>query len=100
MTDVLADKAYALLDKGAASVQEGKPFFLTVAPSAPHGNLVMKGGVGSNFSSIEFSPPIPAKRHENLFQDEKVPRTRGFNPDVVSGQVRSVLTTEGWRGTI
>jgi N-acetylglucosamine-6-sulfatase len=35
-TDVLAEKAYGLLHEG---IQSKKPFFLTVAPVAPHSNV-------------------------------------------------------------
>lgn len=34
---------------------------------------------------ITFDPPVPAKRHANLFPDSKAPRPKSFNPDVASG---------------
>ena len=40
----------------------GKPFFVYVAPFAPH------------------APATPAKRHQNLFNDMKAPRYDSFNP--------------------
>ncbi len=91
VTDVLADKAYSLLDEAVASSDE-KPFFLTIAPSAPHSNVVMDG---SNFDSdliFGFSEPIAAKRHEHLFADEKVPRSINFNPDFVSSGIIPVVS--------
>ncbi|XXH00751.1 cell cycle RNA binding protein whi3 [Hypoxylon texense] len=80
-TDVLAEKAYGLLDE---AVDAGKPFFLVAAPIAPHANVVMKGP-GHGLDSVYFTEPVPAKRHEHLFKDEKVPRTANFNPDESSG---------------
>lgn len=34
---------------------------------------------------VTFNPPVPAKRHANLFSDAKTPRPSSFNPDVSSG---------------
>lgn len=80
ITDVLALKAYRLLEE--AQAQE-KPFFLTVAPSAPHVNIEMHGSPFDDNFKVNFSPPVAAKRHQHLFQDVKVPRTKNFNPDNV-----------------
>ncbi|KAF3936024.1 Arylsulfatase [Dactylella cylindrospora] len=80
--DVLSNKAYAILDNALAS---GKPFFLGLAPVAPHSNI--EGDISdiNDLDKIKFSEPIPLKRHENLFPDAKVPRTPHFNPDKPSG---------------
>lgn len=79
-TDILASKAYGFLDDAASA---GNPFFLTIAPVAPHSDVSNVGkGVLDNSSST-FSAPIPAKRHEQLFKDVKVPRTDNFNPKKV-----------------
>ncbi|KAI0157239.1 Arylsulphatase [Xylariaceae sp. FL1272] len=81
-TDVLAEKAYALLDQ-AVNDEDGKPFFLTVAPIAPHSNVEVKEtGEGRG---VLFSEPVPADRHKDLFPDEIVPRTPSFNPEFPSG---------------
>ncbi|GKZ31401.1 hypothetical protein AbraIFM66950_011977 [Aspergillus brasiliensis] len=81
-TDIVAQKAYRLLDE---AVTAQKPFFLTVAPIAPHCNVFMNGtGLDAN-PKFDFSAPIPAKRHEDLFPDVKVPRTPSFNPEYPSG---------------
>lgn len=79
--DILAAKALGFLEDAAkASRQEGgRPFFVGIAPVAPHSNSE-NAGVGT-----VFGPPIPAKRHENLFPDIQVPRTANFNPGVPSG---------------
>ncbi|KAI0849086.1 putative arylsulfatase [Daldinia vernicosa] len=86
-TDVLAEKAYGLLDE---AVEAGKPFFLVAAPIAPHANVVMKDSASDGHRDLdnlpfEFTEPVPAERHKHLFKDEKVPRTDNFNPDEPSG---------------
>lgn len=81
--DVLADKAFGFLNE---AVRAGGPFFLAIAPVAPHSNVELTGI--NNSSDIEratFSPPIPAERHAHLFWDVKVPRTPNFNPRHPSG---------------
>jgi len=82
-TDVLAEKAYGFLEDAVA---EEKPFFLTIAPVAPHSNVKFDGlpEPGGKFEA-EFGPPIPADRHAHLFPDAKVPRTANFNPEEPSG---------------
>jgi N-acetylglucosamine-6-sulfatase len=58
MTDVLAAHALDFLDQSAGSNQ---PFFLYLAPYAPH------------------SPATPAPRHQGMFAGESAPRTPAFN---------------------
>lgn len=82
-TDVLTKKAYGLLGE---AVKADKPFFLTLAPIGPHSNINVKDLLTPPFGGIVFDAPIPAKRHENLFPDVKVPRTANFNPDSVCNQ--------------
>ncbi|KAK4497361.1 hypothetical protein PRZ48_011812 [Zasmidium cellare] len=84
-TDLVAEKSFAFLDDALA---DQKPFFLTIAPTAPHSNV----HIGSNIIDGNFSentnvqsPPIPAERHKHLFKDVKVPRTKHFNPDEPHG---------------
>jgi N-acetylglucosamine-6-sulfatase len=83
-TDVLADKAYGFLEEAIADT---KPFFLAVAPSAPHSNVKFEEDwfVGNTSAhSIVTTPTIPAERHKHLFPDTIVPRGPNFNPDEVS----------------
>ncbi|KAI2778173.1 Arylsulphatase [Daldinia loculata] len=83
--DVLAAKALGLLDE---AFETGKPFFLGVAPVSPHANIWapnFKDGGHGDLEKVEFSPPVPAERHANLFKGAKVPRTENFNPDKPSG---------------
>jgi N-acetylglucosamine-6-sulfatase len=82
-TDVLAEKAYGFLDDAIAAEN---PFFLVVAPNAPHSNVEFQEDWFNNnesSTSIRLTPPIPADRHKNLFSDAIVPRTPNFNPDEV-----------------
>lgn len=84
--DVLAEKALGFLDD---AVKSDQPFFLGIAPVAPHSNVeIPEFGPqrnGTDIKDAKFSAPIPAKRHEHLFKDVKVPRTENFNPDKPSG---------------
>ncbi|KAI9825529.1 MAG: hypothetical protein M1819_000521 [Sarea resinae] len=80
LTDVLASKAYGFLDD---AVEDGKPFFLTVAPVAPHSNVRFSEVGDGPIKELMFqmTAPIPAKRHEHLFDDVVVPRGASFNPE-------------------
>ncbi|RMZ75260.1 hypothetical protein DV737_g5387, partial [Chaetothyriales sp. CBS 132003] len=88
-TDVLTSKAYGLLDEAIAAAVD-RPFFVTVAPNAPHSNVeftedwVNIDGE-SVASAIKTTPPVPAARHAHLFPDAIVPRTPNFNPDFPTG---------------
>jgi arylsulfatase A-like enzyme len=83
---VLAEKAYGLLDEAVASV---KPFFLTVAPAAPHSNVNLSAvslDPGKDpLDDVHMTAPIPAERHRHLFPDAKVPRKANFNPKISGG---------------
>jgi N-acetylglucosamine-6-sulfatase len=69
-TDVLAAEAERIIRSRAGS---GQPFFLSVAPLAPH--LERIGG--------KSFPPRPAPRHEDAFAGEPLPATPAFDePDV------------------
>ncbi|KAH6662910.1 sulfatase [Plectosphaerella plurivora] len=90
-TDVLASKAYGFVDDALAT---DKPFFLAIAPIAPHSNinastlLPVKGpddNVPVSDDDFRVSIPLGAKRHESLFQDAQVPRIESFNPETPSG---------------
>lgn len=97
--DVLTTKTYGLLDD---AIKEGNPFFLGVAPVAPHSNIHSEEELDltnhTKFNEVEVTPPIPADRHKHLFKDAQVPRTPNFNPDQPSGanwiRQRKQLTEE------
>ena len=57
-TDVLAAKATDFIDRTAAA---GDPFFLYIAPYAPHG------------------PSTPASRHTDALRDVQAPHMPSFN---------------------
>ncbi|CAD6583109.1 MAG: hypothetical protein ASARMPRED_001227 [Alectoria sarmentosa] len=78
-TDVLAYKAKGFLDD---AVKAGEPFFLTIAPVAPHSNVEVHGGSAIDpQGSFTITPPISAERHKHLFTNVKIPRTDHFNPE-------------------
>jgi arylsulfatase A-like enzyme len=79
-TDILASKALGFLDD---AVSAGNPFFLAIAPVAPHSDVSYAGDGTFENSSYVFSAPISAERHKHLFKDVKVPRTENFNPKKV-----------------
>ena len=88
-TDVVSAKADGFLEDALEGRREdGKPFFLTVAPTAPHSDVNIKQkvihGSFSENTNVQ-SPPIPAERHKHLFKDVVVPRTPNFNPDKPGG---------------
>lgn len=88
-TDLIRDKSFDFLDDAIATQKDTEqPFFLTIAPTAPHTNV----HIGSNIIDGNFSehsnvqlPPIPAERHQHLFPDVRVPRTEHFNPREAHG---------------
>ncbi|KAL2264167.1 hypothetical protein VTK26DRAFT_1285 [Humicola hyalothermophila] len=91
--DVLTTKALGFLDD-AAEDAGNRPFFLGIAPVAPHSNVQASlfdddGSGGGNLDDINiaaaFTPPIPAERHKHLFANATVPRTPHFNPRQPSG---------------
>ena len=71
--DVIAEKAFGFLEE---AISDEKPFFLAIAPIAPHSAVQMGG-------EPQFSEPKYAPRHANLFKDYQIPRTKNFNPDKV-----------------
>ncbi|CAI0644619.1 unnamed protein product [Colletotrichum noveboracense] len=74
-TDVVADKAYALLEQ---ALNHDEPWFLTVAPIAPHSNWVFDERTNTTY----LSTPQSAYRHEHLFHDYKIPRGKSFNRQI------------------
>ncbi|THC89553.1 hypothetical protein EYZ11_010997 [Aspergillus tanneri] len=74
-TDIITEKALGFLDD---ALHDDRPFFLTVAPIAPHSNIDALGR--SSSSPVIMTEPIPAPRHAHLFSNATVPRTPNFNP--------------------
>lgn len=76
--EVISQKALGFLDDAISN--KDKPFFIGIAPIAPHSDITG----GKNGERI-WGPPVPLEKHANLFPNAKVPRTPSFNPDVESG---------------
>lgn len=79
-TDVITKKALGFLDD---ALEGERPFFLTVAPVAPHSDVNPGRALAGEIPIM--TAPIPLERHEHLFKDVKVPRNENFNPDEPSG---------------
>lgn len=62
------------------ALQSEKPFFLGIAPIAPHANIDSNNG-----GQPAMTEPISLHRHEHLFSELGVPRTANFNPEAPSG---------------
>ncbi len=77
-TDVLADKAEEFV---AASVERRHPFFLEVAPTAPHDEGALEGKDAAR-------SPRPAPRDEGTFDDLELPREPSFDEADVSDKPR------------
>ncbi|KAK2732333.1 hypothetical protein FQN57_002949 [Myotisia sp. PD_48] len=77
--DVVAEKAYGFLDEAS---MHSEPFFLGIAPIAPH----------SHISLDPFKGDMPKyhPRHAHLFKDYKIPRTRNFNPQEAMGWIATL----------
>jgi arylsulfatase A-like enzyme len=74
--DLTAQSAFDFLEE---AIGDGDtPFFLTVAPIAPHADVTL-------YPEIIAGPPKVAPRHQHLFKDYKIPRTENFNPENSSG---------------
>ncbi|KAL2809390.1 alkaline-phosphatase-like protein [Aspergillus granulosus] len=73
-TDVTIEKALGFLDD-ALEDNNNRPFFITIAPIAPHFEKQPDAADGE-----PLYPPVPAPRHAHLFPDAKVPRVPSFNP--------------------
>lgn len=83
-TDLLWNKSAALLDHAR---QFQQPFFLTMAPVAPH------GGGGPRPAGATAPGPVPNEKYVDYFKDIRVPRTENFNPDIVSKPTLFLIST-------
>lgn len=73
-TDVLDRKAVDFIRRQAPSQT---PFFLNVAPNAPHDSVL--GATGPCSGSAQPIPPQPAPRHAGRFNNEPLPKPPSFN---------------------
>lgn len=72
-TDVVAENAMERLEEALSHSEQ--PWFLTVAPIAPHSNWVHDKKTKATY----LSTPQSAYRHEHLFHDYQIPRDKSFN---------------------
>jgi arylsulfatase A-like enzyme len=82
-TDVYAGLAERAIEKAD---RKGKPFFLNLAPNAPHTVAVEEG------ARNEGSPAVPAPRHADVFADAELPRYPNFNEEDISDKPGSIQT--------
>lgn len=88
-SDLITAKAQALLAQALAAAADGdnnnnnKPFFLGVAPVAPHSDVDPADREPGSLPRM--TEPVPCARHAHLFPDARVPRAANFNPDRPSG---------------
>lgn len=75
--DITAQKAYGFLEE---AISHEKPWFVTVAPIAPHGNVHLVP-----IEELKQSAPKYADRHSHLFKEYIIPRDPHFNPESPSG---------------
>ncbi|KAJ6542905.1 alkaline-phosphatase-like protein [Mycena capillaripes] len=80
--DINNNHTYAMLDD---AVQKDVPFFLTIAPVAPHAQVIVLDVDNPQIQNRNISAPEPQTKWNSSFLNEKVPRTPNFNPDVPSG---------------
>ncbi|KAL4941942.1 alkaline-phosphatase-like protein [Aspergillus oleicola] len=78
--EVITEKALGFLDDALA---DDRPFFITVAPVAPHSNV--DTGTMDTDLPTGLTEPIPLDRHKDPFEGVTIPRTEHFNPDQPSG---------------
>ncbi|KXZ51607.1 hypothetical protein GPECTOR_12g571 [Gonium pectorale] len=71
-TDVIADKAEQYI-REALAAPDGRPFYLQIAPIAPHTQCDVVNQQGGCVY------PIPAARHKALFADALLPMNPNFN---------------------
>lgn len=77
-TDLVSDFSDKFLDE---ALSHKEPWFLTVAPIAPHSNAVFDEYTNQSY----FNAPKAAPRHEHLFHDYKIPRDSSFNQPIKGG---------------
>ncbi len=87
-TDVLARKAEELIDRRAG---RGAPFFLSVAPLAPHVEVFKRESAGDDDPPTPTFPnPRPAPRDLGAFQRAKLPNNADFNEADISDKPEDI----------
>ncbi|KAH7323160.1 sulfatase [Stachybotrys elegans] len=78
ITDLVAEKSMGFLED---ALQSDRPFFLGIAPIAPHSEIE----VDLVTTRIRDFAPQGAPRHIGRFDGVQAPRSPNFNPDAPSG---------------
>ncbi|KAI9021379.1 alkaline-phosphatase-like protein [Hyaloraphidium curvatum] len=85
-TDLLAERAAGLLEDHA-SHHPDKPFFMYLAPTAPHTESWFNPSGKTFKETVRTTVCRPHPRHAELFKDLRVPRTPNFNPAEPTGKL-------------
>ena len=95
-TDVFADKAVDFIDRRAP---RNVPFFLSVAPLAPHVEVFRRESAGDDDPPTPRYPnPRPAPRHSGAFDDENLKKTEAYDEEDVSDKpavIQALPTLDG-----
>lgn len=75
-TDVYADKAVDFIRRRAP---QGQPFYLSIAPLAPHVEVFRRDDGNDDAETPQYPNPRPAPRDINRFQHENLPKGPSFN---------------------
>lgn len=87
-TDVYSRLAVDLIKRQAP---RKRPFFLNIAPLAPHVEVFNRGNGGEDdFPTPTFPNPRPAPRDANVFRHEKLPHNPAFNESDVSDKPAAI----------
>ncbi|KAJ6568770.1 alkaline-phosphatase-like protein [Mycena capillaripes] len=78
-TDLISSKGIKYINEAH---EAGKPFFVGIAPIAPHVQTWPAGGNATPTPPQRL--PISAPRHSHMFPNVVVPPTKNFNPDKTS----------------
>ncbi|KAJ3031515.1 hypothetical protein HDV00_008255 [Rhizophlyctis rosea] len=90
--DVIAGKALNILEE---ATKKDEPFFLYLAPSAPHTTVAFDNPDdpdGIPNVDIHITPHLPPKRFNDYFPEAKIPRHPNFNSANVTGKPRYIST--------
>ncbi|MCB0874941.1 MAG: sulfatase [Solirubrobacterales bacterium] len=68
------------------SSRSKKPFFINLAPNAPHTVAIQSG------ATIEGSPALPPPRYRDVFADEPMPLYPNFNEEDISDKPTSIAS--------
>ncbi|PSR99254.1 alkaline-phosphatase-like protein [Coniella lustricola] len=80
-SSLITEKAQGLLAEALAALsQDETPFFLGVAPVAPHSDISPQRHAGPGALLPIMTEPIPLERHAALFSNVTIPRASPLSP--------------------